>query len=105
MTYQFDDISVDLQRVVITRNRVPVEVEPKAFDVLRYLLEHADRMVSKEELLNAVWGAGTDSTDRTVDTHIKTLRAKLQELAPEHDYIVTHRGMGYSLDIARGKGD
>ena len=46
-----------------------------------------------------MWGAGSDSIDRTVDTHIKTLRAKLQRAAPEHDYIVTHRGLGYCLTL------
>jgi two-component system catabolic regulation response regulator CreB len=46
-------------------------------------------------LLEAAWGDDSDSTDRTVDTHIKTLRAKLREADPAREYIVTHRGMGY----------
>ena len=71
----------------------PLNLTRREFGLLADLLRHRGRIRSRDELLNAVWGAGTDSTDRTVDTHIKTLRAKLQELAPEHDYIVTHRGM------------
>jgi two-component system catabolic regulation response regulator CreB len=77
----------------------------REFGLLADLLRHRGRIRSRDDLLGAVWGADSDSTDRTVDTHIKTLRAKLQDVAPKHDYIVTHRGMGYSLDINRAKGD
>ena len=44
-----------------------------------------------------VWGGAPDTSDRTVDTHVKTLRAKLRELAPDEDPIRTHRGLGYSI--------
>ena len=50
-------------------------------------------------LLAAAWGDDSESTDRTVDTHIKTLRAKLREVDPGREYISTHRGMGYCIDI------
>jgi len=83
----------------------PLNLTRREFGLLADLLRHRGRIRSRDELLNAVWGAGTDSTDRTVDTHIKTLRAKLQEAAPGHDCITTHRGMGYSLDVDRVKGD
>ena len=56
-------------------------------------------MQSRYVLLAAAWGDDSDSTDRTVDTHIKTLRAKLRELDPAREYISTHRGMGYCLDV------
>ncbi len=69
----------------------------REYGLLADLLRHRGRIRSRDDLLTAVWGTDTDSTDRTVDTHIKTLRAKLQGIAPERDYIVTHRGMGYSL--------
>jgi len=58
----------------------------------------AGRIHSRDALLAAAWGDDSDSTDRTVDTHIKTLRAKLREADPAREYIGTHRGMGYSLD-------
>lgn len=83
----------------------PLNLTRREFGLLAELLRHRERIRSRDELLTAVWGTDSDSTDRTVDTHIKTLRAKLQEAAPEHDYIVTHRGMGYSLDINRSKGN
>jgi two-component system catabolic regulation response regulator CreB len=63
------------------------------------LLRSPGRIWSREALLDTVWGQDVDSTDRTVDTHIKTLRAKLRQVCGEAEVIVTHRGMGYSLDL------
>ncbi|MBW8723492.1 MAG: winged helix-turn-helix domain-containing protein, partial [Polaromonas sp.] len=97
------EIDVAGQRV--TLHGQPLNLTRREFGLLAELLRHRERIRSRDELLSAVWGTDSDSTDRTVDTHIKTLRAKLQEAAPEHDYIVTHRGMGYSLDIRRAKGN
>lgn len=77
----------------------------REFGLLADLLRNTGRIRSRDELLNAVWGTDSDSTDRTVDTHIKTLRAKLQEITPGQDCITTHRGMGYSLDVDRLKGN
>ena len=69
------------------------------FGLLRALLRTPGRIRSREALLDEVWGADGDATDRTVDTHVKTLRAKLRAVCPELEPIATHRGMGYSLDI------
>ncbi|HEV6965518.1 two-component system response regulator CreB [Roseateles sp.] len=66
--------------------------------LLLRLLQAPQRIHSRETLLDAVWGTSADSGDRTVDTHIKTLRAKLREAAPTRDPIKTHRGLGYSLE-------
>ena len=55
--------------------------------------------MSRDYLLEQIWGLNSESTDRTVDTHIKTLRAKLREHLPEQEVIVTHRGLGYSLSL------
>jgi len=66
--------------------------------LLLRLLSAPQRIHSREVLLDAVWGLEADSGDRTVDTHIKTLRAKLRQVRPDLDPIRTHRGMGYSLE-------
>ena len=68
------------------------------FGLLRALLRAPGRIRSRETLLDEVWGADGEATDRTVDTHVKTLRAKLRAVRPELEPIVTHRGMGYALD-------
>jgi len=70
------------------------------FGLLRALLRTPGRIRSREALLDEVWGLDGDATDRTVDTHVKTLRAKLRAVRPELEPIATHRGMGYSLELA-----
>ncbi len=76
-----------------------------ALDLTRYeygllaaLLQRPGAVLSRAQLMDRVWGDALESGDRTVDTHIKTLRAKLREVAPDADPIRTHRGMGYSLE-------
>ncbi|MGU3781291.1 two-component system response regulator CreB [Burkholderia metallica] len=67
------------------------------FGLLALLVRHPGRIYSREQLMDLVWHEAFDSADRTVDTHVKTLRAKLRAIDPERDPIRTHRGMGYSL--------
>lgn len=67
------------------------------YGLLRALLHAPARIHSRDALLSAVWGHQAESVDRTVDTHVKTLRAKLRACTPGRDPIVTHRGMGYSI--------
>ncbi|TCW79602.1 two-component system response regulator CreB [Burkholderia sp. SRS-46] len=67
------------------------------FGLLALLVQHPERIYSREQLMDLVWRDAIDTTDRTVDTHIKTLRAKLRAIDPARDPIRTHRGMGYSL--------
>ncbi|NTX32303.1 two-component system response regulator CreB [Burkholderia pyrrocinia] len=67
------------------------------FGLLALLVRHPGRIYSREQLMDLVWHEALDSADRTVDTHVKTLRAKLRAIDPERDPIRTHRGMGYSL--------
>ncbi|MBW8811512.1 MAG: winged helix-turn-helix domain-containing protein, partial [Lysobacter sp.] len=69
------------------------------YGLLRALLRTPGRIRSRDALLDEVWGSDGDATDRTVDTHVKTLRAKLRAVRPELEPIATHRGMGYSLDV------
>jgi two-component system catabolic regulation response regulator CreB len=76
---------------------MPLALTRFEYLLLRHLMRQPGRVFSREQLLDAVWGNERDSTDRTVDTHIKTLRAKLRGVAAEADLIVTHRGMGYSF--------
>ena len=76
----------------------PLALTRREYRLLSCLLRGAGRIHSRDALLAAAWGDDSESTDRTVDTHIKTLRAKLREVAPAREYISTHRGMGYCLD-------
>lgn len=70
------------------------------FLLLKTLLHAPGRVFSRQQLMDKVWGEDGDSFDRTVDTHIKTLRAKLRAVNADLSPISTHRGMGYSLGLS-----
>ena len=67
------------------------------YRLLAALLASPGRVFNRDQLMTAAWDDPGSATDRTVDAHVKQLRAKLREAAPEADPIVTHRGLGYSL--------
>lgn len=90
--------NMDVSGQRVTLNNLALSLTRREFGLLADLLAHRGRIRSRDALLTAVWGAGSDSTDRTVDTHIKTLRAKLLQAGSAADCIVTHRGMGYSIE-------
>jgi two-component system catabolic regulation response regulator CreB len=92
------ELDIDGQRIVL--NGQMLDLTRREFGLLADLLTHRGRIRSRADLLQAVWGSDSDSTDRTVDTHIKTLRAKLLRANPGHDPIETHRGMGYTISTA-----
>ena len=70
------------------------------YGLLAALLQRPGAVLSRSQLMDRVWGDALESGDRTIDTHVKTLRAKLRAVAPELDPIRTHRGLGYSLETA-----
>jgi two-component system catabolic regulation response regulator CreB len=79
----------------------------QALDLTRYeylllktLIEHPGHVLSRAQLMDRVWTGAADTLDRTVDAHVKSLRAKLRAVAPDADPIQTHRGLGYSLASA-----
>jgi two-component system catabolic regulation response regulator CreB len=75
-----------------------LELSRYEYGLLRLLVQKPGRVFSRDELLDKVWDGGSDSFDRTVDAHVKTLRAKLKAVAPELEPIRTLRGAGYALN-------
>ena len=88
---------VDDERCSIRFRGVPLELTRYEFRLLKLLTAKPGRVYSREQLMNGVWEDPGASLDRTVDAHIKMLRAKLRTIAPTSDPIQTHRGLGYSL--------
>jgi two-component system catabolic regulation response regulator CreB len=89
--------SVDEERRRITFCGQALDLTRYEYGLLKTLISRPGRVFSRDELLARVWGDSTDSIDRTVDAHVKTLRAKLKAIAPGFDPIQTHRGAGYAL--------
>lgn len=91
------DFEVDAQGHRIRYHGQPLELTRYEFALLAALLQRPGAILSRAQLMAQGWTDGGDSSDRTVDTHVKTLRAKLHEVAGEADPIRTHRGLGYSV--------
>ncbi len=74
-----------------------MELSRYEYRLLKTFISRPGQVFSREQLMDLVWECPESSLDRTVDAHIKNLRAKLREINPDHDPIITHRGIGYSL--------
>ncbi|MBI5771588.1 MAG: winged helix-turn-helix domain-containing protein [Verrucomicrobia bacterium] len=92
---------VDEERCAISFRGGPLALTRYEFRLLKTLVARPGRVFTREQLMSAAWEDPGASLDRTVDAHIKTLRAKLHAVAPDADPIQTHRGIGYSLRAAR----
>ena len=91
------DISIDTEKRLVRHGDSNIELTPIEFEILRVLAENPGRVYSRMQLLDKVQGDAYEGYERTIDSHIKNLRRKL-ELAPEHPrYIITVYGVGYKL--------
>lgn len=94
-TYQFGTVEVDFERAEARKGGVPVNMAAKELQLLRYLVDHRERVLTREEILKDVWEYASDVTSRTVDVHVAWLRQKLEEQPQNPKYIQTIRGKGY----------
>jgi len=97
----FDDISVDFKKMEVKRDGKPVFLTAQEFKTFRFLVQNADRVISRNELLNEVWGYQNYHATRTVDNHILKLRQKLEKgldlsrSTPRSTHFRTVHGIGY----------
>lgn len=91
------ELCLDLERREASWRGRPFELTAAQFDLLRALMARPGRVFSREELLNQVWGYDYYGDTRAVDSAIKRLRARLREVAPEAELILTARDLGYKL--------
>lgn len=95
--YQFGPVRVDFRRAEVEQSGTLVELSALEFRLLRYFIEHRGATISRDELLNEVWGYNALVSTRTVDVHVAWLRQKV-ETNPRHpQYILTVHGMGYKF--------
>ncbi len=93
--YQFEGLTVDVTGRVVTVDGEKIDLTPKEYEILFYFIKNKGIALSREKLLMDVWGFDFYGDDRTVDTHIKMLRANLRQY---RKFIVTLRGMGYKFE-------
>lgn len=92
----FGDLSINREAHVVAVKGTAVNLTPKEYELLIFLVKHAGKVLTREAILDAVWGYDYLGDSRTVDTHIKKLRAKLGD---EGRYIVTVIRSGYKFDV------
>jgi DNA-binding response OmpR family regulator len=93
----FDDVELDFRSYTARRQGQPVEMTRKEFATLRLLAARAGQVVTRDELLNEVWGYESSPVSRTVDNHIASLRAKLEAVPSRPRRIQTVHGVGYKF--------
>jgi two-component system catabolic regulation response regulator CreB len=89
--------SIDDERCEIQYHGSPLQLSRYEFRLLKVLVQKPGRVYSRDQLMELAWEEPDTALDRTVDAHIKTLRAKLRAIREDEDPIRTHRGLGYSL--------
>jgi two-component system alkaline phosphatase synthesis response regulator PhoP len=95
--YAFGDVEVNLRTCQVTRAGKVLEFSAKEFDLLKYFLCHTGEALSRDRLLEKVWGYNSFPTTRTVDAHIVHLRQKLEAKPEEPRFILTVHGIGYKF--------
>jgi two-component system alkaline phosphatase synthesis response regulator PhoP len=95
--YQFGDVRVDFRRADVTRAGEPLELSAREFQLLKYFIEHRGATITREELLNEVWGYEAMPSTRTVDVHVAWLRQKVEPNPRHPQYILTVHGVGYKF--------
>src|SRR5215207_451971 len=96
-TYRFGDITVDFRRAEVTKGGEKLELSAREFKLLRYFIEHRGAALTRDELLNEVWGYNAMPSTRTVDVHVAWLRQKLEDNPRHPQYILTVHGLGYKF--------
>jgi DNA-binding response OmpR family regulator len=96
-TYRFSDIEINVRSNEVKRAGQPVELSAKEFALLVYFVSHPAETLSRDRLLDAVWGYQNYPNTRTVDTHIVHLRQKLEPNPEEPRFILTIHGSGYKF--------
>ena len=94
-SFQFGDVDIDFERANVRKSGQSLSLAQKEIQLLRYLVDHRERVVTREEVLRKIWEYSSEVTSRTVDVHIAWLRQKLETDPQNPKYIQTIRGKGY----------
>ena len=94
--YEFEGLKIDIKGHSVYVDGVKAELTPKEYELLFYFVENRGVALTRERLLNKVWGYDFYGDDRTVDTHVKMLRGNLKDY---RKFMVTLRGLGYKFEV------
>lgn len=95
--YRFGEIAVDFRAAEVTRTGEPLDMSAREYQLLRYFIEHKGATVSRDELLNQVWGYQATPSTRTVDVHVAWLRQKIEPNPRHPQYLLTVHRLGYKF--------
>jgi two-component system response regulator RegX3 len=93
-------VRLDIDRHIITVNGLPISLPLKEFELLEFLMRNAGRVLTRIQLIDRVWGSDYVGDTKTLDVHIKRLRAKIEKDPANPEFIQTVRGMGYKMERA-----
>jgi len=93
--YQFGDVRVDFRSAEVFRGADTIELSAREYQLLRYLIEHRNDVISRDQLLNEVWGYNAMPSTRTVDVHVAWLRQKIEPNPRHPQFLLTVHGLGY----------
>ena len=95
--YTFGDVELDFRKYHATRAGQPIDLSPREFEILKYLILHEDEIVTRDQLLDEVWGLENYPITRTVDNHVAKLRQKIEPLPSDPQHIITVHRIGYKF--------
>lgn len=95
--FEFGNVSVNFKRMEATKNGIALELSPREYRLLQYFIEHHGEVITRDELLDHVWGYDELPLSRTVDMHIAKLRQKIEDTASDPHYIITVHRVGYKF--------
>jgi len=95
--YRFGVIEVDFRKAEVTRSGQQIELSAREYLLLKYLIEHREATITRDQLLNEVWGYHAMPSTRTVDVHVAWLRQKIEPNPKHPQYLLTVHGMGYKF--------
>ena len=96
-SFTFGNVEVNFRRHEAHKGGEPIDLSPREFKILQYLVEHRNEVLPRDRLLNAVWGYESIPFTRTVDMHIAKLRKKIEDTPVDPRFIVTVHGVGYKF--------
>jgi len=93
------ELRLDSDRHVVTLNGIPLTLPLKEFELLELMMENVNRVLTRGQIIDRVWGSNYFGDTKTLDVHIKRLRSKVEEDPARPKYIQTVRGLGYKLEV------